>query len=607
MNYTKSMRIPALQPPGIISILGTIVIVIALLTVAFPVSAAVEVQVDSGFQQQRLGLGLSYRLEYGQRQTLAQVRDADDWVESDQDSLSFGFAPEPRWIRFGIVNSSSFPQDLLLEIPYPFLDYIDIYVINEADAVETHLSLGDRYQAVDRYILHSGFLAPFSVPENTRYQILMRVSTTSANRIPITLWRHNHYVSGDYPRVLAQSLLYGFFLAISGYHLLLFFSVKEKAYLFWSLSIFGMLCVVLSLDGVATALLWPTQTWPSDYLILLGICGAVGCSALFSYEVLNLAERPKLGLIMKVILMAAGIATVLSFVAPYQLVIKLLMVLGLLTAVSQASVYLIRMFEGYAPARYVVAAIICACVGVVINILTVSGRMPATTFGANSAAIGVALAAIFYSLALSNRMKLERALREQAQLQLTRDLDKKVRERSEALKLANEQLLQASITDSLSGLYNRRHFDEVYNTEYRRAYRLKQSIAVLMMDIDHFKNLNDAYGHPFGDLCITKVATTITSCLNRPPDICARYGGEEFVVVLPNTDLDGAIHVADIINKKVAESPVSDNSQVADISISVGVAAWIPSAPDDHGKLMQQADTFLYKAKERGRNCVAFN
>ena len=149
-------------------------------------------------------------------------------------------------------------------------------------------------------------------------------------------------------------------------------------------------------------------------------------------------------------------------------------------------VYFIRMIEGYKPARYVVAAILFACIGVVINILTVSGRLPSSALGANAAAIGGALASIFYSLALSNRMNLDRSLREKAQLKLTYDLDRKVKQRSLELKQANEKLLQASITDALTGLFNRRHFDDVYDAEYRSAYRKKQSIAVLMMDIDYF-------------------------------------------------------------------------------------------------------------------------
>ena len=127
-----------------------------------------------------------------------------------------------------------------------------------------------------------------------------------------------------------------------------------------------------------------------------------------------------------------------------------------------------------------------------------------------------------------------------------------------------------------------------------------------MMDIDHFKNLNDNYGHPFGDLCLQTVAKTIGQCLNRPPDICARYGGEEFVVILPNTDLEGAVHVAQLIVQQVAETTVSDPSHAVNLTLSIGVTATIPDQTGDHEALMRTADECLYRAKENGRNRVEY-
>lgn len=601
------MRISDESRPKIRKYFCLLFILILTVIADFPAHAALKVTVDQAFKKQSLGEGLLYRVETDPKKTPAEALAAGDWISSGQDSLSFGFAPEPRWILFSLRNVTGESRDLLLEISYPYLDYIDIYTLSAGNNIQDHFQLGDKLPATERIVLHANFLAPISLPAETTYKILIRVSTTSTNRIPLTLWNHNDYVAQDYSRILARALLYGFLLAVSVYHLLLFTSLRERAYLLWGLSIFGMLCIVLSLDGVATALLWPTLTWPSDYLILLGICGTVACSALFSEEVLNLATRPRLVIVTKGLLILSVVIGMCSFIAPYQLVLKAALVLALMNATGLTTVYIIRMIEGYEPARYVVAAISIVCVGVVINILTVSGRIPSSPLGANAAAIGVAFGSIFYSLALSNRMKLERALREQAQLQLTQDLERKVRERREELKQANEQLLHASITDGLTGLYNRRHFDEIFTTEYRRAYRQKQPIAILMMDIDHFKKLNDEYGHPFGDLCIAEVAKHAKASLNRQQDICARYGGEEFVVVLPNTDCEGATHVAVRINRRIADAVISDGHRSSNITISIGVAASTPSKPDTNSELMQEADKQLYKAKERGRNCVAFS
>ncbi len=600
------MMNPALRPAGYQLHYWPLMVFLMTLFTVPATYGVVQVTVDGNFKTRSLGQDLEYRIENGERLSPAAALAATDWISSDQDSLSFGFAPEPRWIRFNIRNTSPASQDLLVEITNPYLDQVDIYTLTMDGSIREHFQLGDQQPALTRPVLHSHFLAPFAVAGNSNLQMLIRTSTTSTHRIPINVWRQAHYITADYSRTLRKALLYGFFLAIGVYYLLLYFSVREKAYLYWSLSNIGMLCIVSSLDGVATALIWPSLTKASDYQILLGICSTIGFSALFSYEVLNLKEKPKPGAIMYLLVAFSLILAMASFIIPYQLVLKAGLLLGLGHAFVLTLVYFIRMIEGYKPARYVVAAILFACIGVVINILTVSGRLPSSALGANAAAIGGALAAIFYSLALSNRMNLDRSLREKAQLKLTYDLDRKVKQRSLELKQANEKLLQASITDALTGLFNRRHFDDVYDAEYRSAYRKKQSIALLMMDIDHFKKLNDQYGHTFGDICLQQTANSITSCLNRPPDICARYGGEEFIVVLPNTDLKGAVHVANIINQAVANSVISEGDKSISITISIGVAATIPGRPDDNSALLKQADSSLYRAKEQGRNRVAF-
>jgi diguanylate cyclase len=188
---------------------------------------------------------------------------------------------------------------------------------------------------------------------------------------------------------------------------------------------------------------------------------------------------------------------------------------------------------------------------------------------------------------------------------MNRQLDEKVRERTEALEEANEKLLTLSTTDELTQLKNRRYFDQVLHIEYQRAYREKFPVAIMMLDIDHFKQLNDTHGHQFGDICLQEVARTIRASVRRPPDLPARYGGEEFVVVLPNTDLNGALTVAETIRNAVSELTVSSGNLSVRMTVSIGVASEIPE-DNEHGAdiLLKTADERLYRAKEEGRNRV---
>ena len=569
--------------------------------------ARTVLNIDARFNNQILGRGVEYRVAENDDESAMQAKEATDWIVSEQDSLSFGFSPRARWIRFSLHNLSEETRDILIELSNPYLDYIDVYTITSKSEIAGHVTLGDQFPAITRPILHANFLAPINLPSKSQQLILIRVKTVSTARIPIQVWDEQHYVGANYKRTLIQSLLYGALVAIAIYHLMLFFSIKEKAYLYYGASVLGMLCIVFSLDGIPTAILWSNSIRVGDYFIMLGICGTIACTALFSRVVLDLYEFPMLNRIMQILFVIALALWVGTFVAPYHIVLKLGLFMALVHAVVLIGVYSIRVVHGYSPAKYAASAVIFAAIGIIITVLTSVGKIPSHPLGANAAGIGTVLSVLFYSLALSNRMNIDRALREEAQRNLIEDLDQKVRERSDELQKANGELLQASITDGLTGLMNRRYFDEVFLSEYRRAFRQKQPISVLMLDIDFFKRLNDNYGHQFGDLCLQEVAKRIQQSLNRPPDICARYGGEEFIIVLPNTPLEGAVRVAEMINKKIGATPVCDDENSVLVTISIGVSVCVPEQASNNEGLMKQADMYLYKAKENGRNQVAYS
>jgi len=170
-------------------------------------------------------------------------------------------------------------------------------------------------------------------------------------------------------------------------------------------------------------------------------------------------------------------------------------------------------------------------------------------------------------------------------------------------------LRELTLTDSLTGIANRRNFSETMENEWRRCARAKQPMALIMGDIDCFKTYNDAYGHQAGDACLQKIAAAIKGSAERPSDLIARYGGEEFVVLLPQETPQGAEVVAQRILDEVrflalphAKSPVSPY-----VTVSLGVASIQPTLDTDPGTLIRAADALLYRAKGMGRNryCLA--
>ena len=175
----------------------------------------------------------------------------------------------------------------------------------------------------------------------------------------------------------------------------------------------------------------------------------------------------------------------------------------------------------------------------------------------------------------------------------------------ERLELAYDEMERRAATDVLTGLANRRRFEETLNTEWARALRSGDSLALLMLDVDHFKSYNDRFGHQAGDACLRRIAEAIQALEHRPTDLLARYGGEEFAFLLPASDLKGALRVAEATRRCVEElRGHRENPGDFPFSISIGCAAVRPARDLAAEKLISAADEALYRAKRNGRNRV---
>lgn len=183
-----------------------------------------------------------------------------------------------------------------------------------------------------------------------------------------------------------------------------------------------------------------------------------------------------------------------------------------------------------------------------------------------------------------------------------------------ALRVSQQQLLDTNLvlqrlmnSDGLTGLSNRRHFDEYLELEWRRSTREQTQISLLMIDVDYFKAYNDAFGHLEGDEALRQVAKAIRANSSRPSDLPARYGGEEFALVLPNTSPGGARLLAEKLRQTIAgmNIPHIAPSQGSSLTVSIGLATVVPQVGSHSRQLIQTADQGLYAAKHNGRNQVA--
>ncbi|MBM9514847.1 GGDEF domain-containing protein [Desulfogranum marinum] len=192
------------------------------------------------------------------------------------------------------------------------------------------------------------------------------------------------------------------------------------------------------------------------------------------------------------------------------------------------------------------------------------------------------------------------------QKRVNEELNRRVKEKTQEFELANRELARLSYIDELTELYNRRYFNKCLDKEWQRLQRIEQPLALLLCDIDFFKQYNDTYGHQAGDYAIAQVAAVILRNVRRAAEIAARYGGEEFAVILPQTDLERATLVAEKIRKSLVKRNIPhSNSTVKDrLSMSIGVASVVPSNAESPALLLSLADEALYISKNSGRDRV---
>jgi len=191
------------------------------------------------------------------------------------------------------------------------------------------------------------------------------------------------------------------------------------------------------------------------------------------------------------------------------------------------------------------------------------------------------------------------------------DLEYKVEERTLELEITlrelsevNQELERLNAIDPLTGAHNRRHFDKRLRSEGRRSRREQTPLSLVIIDVDHFKKINDEYGHDGGDECLIHVTKVFQQHIHRPTDDLCRIGGEEFAIILPNTDLEGAFHVAENMRSSLEASPLEYENEMINLTASVGVSTTVIVGEDHAQQLFKFTDELLYEAKAAGRNKV---
>jgi diguanylate cyclase (GGDEF)-like protein len=580
-----------------------------LILISRHIGASEPIGVGYDFKSISIGPNVDYYEDKDSLKSFADVQSPTiDWKTSDMPQLSFGFSDSAYWVRIPIINETARGVSLVLDIKNPFLDRVDLFVkrLFELD----HSKAGDTQPFNERPIKHPNLLLPFELQPYDEIELFIRVESKGTIQIPMTLRTQSNFIEHNFVANSLSNLFYGVLLAISLYHLLVYLTVKDELYLLYTFFYTSIIGIYLSTDGVPNILFWPEHPEFTNYFLILSIGLSIFFPCYFSYGVLNLKEeRPRWGYMMRAIGLLGLANGLLGFVVPYHEHLRWILLCSMISIVVNLACYLVRTLDGFRSAKLMLLSGLCASVGFTVSILANFGWIPSTTWTEKAPYLGIILMAMMQAYALASRISLERELLAQEQHDLietqkmiNQNLDAMIKERTYELEEANRRLVELSTTDPLTKLRNRRHFDDIYRTAFRHAARNQHPLSMLLLDIDHFKRVNDTYGHQFGDLCLIQSAKHILDCVRRPTDVVARYGGEEFVILLPETDIDGAILIGEMVNERFRNAHITAAGIDIIVTVSIGVVSMVPDIDTYEDQLLSEADKLLYVAKDRGRD-----
>ncbi len=606
---------PAPRPPGVRPRLALLLLpLLWLLALAgLPVaSGAGTLIVDPAVEHLTPGRNVDYLADPGRQRQADEVRRLPGWRAVPADNANFGYSPSAFWFRTRLLNPADRAQERLLEISYPVLDHVDVWLQPSAgDAV--HQPMGDKLPFMMRPLQHRNFLLPVTLPPQGSVDVLIRIETGSSVQVPIALWQPDAFRRQDEHSSMVMGIFLGIMFSMMLYNSFLCFSLRETQYAWYVGYVAAITLFLASLEGVSFQFLWPRATHWNDQVLVFSLALAEFFGSLFARNFLHLEQAPRfMRLSVNLTLAGSLVGVAAALLLDYTTSIHLVEGIAVLFLPIVLIFAIYSAWQGYKPARLYVMAWSCVLLSGVVLAADKYGLIPTSTLTMAALQVGSALQILLLSFALADRVQRERRLREQARLEMLHMqqeantvLERRVKERTTELMEANLRLQELTMTDALTGVHNRRHFDEVLRQEVKRAMRTGTSMGLLIIDADHFKAVNDTWGHQTGDLCLQTIARVLQSQIHRECDTVARYGGEEFCIVLPSTPATGVWHVAEAMRKALEATPIPGPHGDFHITASIGGVGIVPEDDEDGVRMLATADAALYMAKQSGRNRVS--
>lgn len=527
--------------------------------------------------------------------------------DEPKEAYNFGFSESAYWFHTEVENRSSQTTDWVIEGLYPIIDRMDLFLVRENGRIE-HYEAGDAVVFDSRGRDHNNINFGIDLAQGERVDLYFRVETSGAVQMPLLIWTNEAFSASDHQSRFVFGLYYGLLLCMAVFNLLIFISTKDVNYLWYVSYIVFYGLLQFTLNGLSFEHFWPEHAWWNNravsFFIAMGMFSILGFSRSFLVLKNNV---PWLNRVIVTVMAFFPFMALAAMISPaYGPVIRVTTFVASVSVLFILAGGCITLFQGFKPARYFMIAWSALLAGMMLYTLKTFGYLPANFLTNYGIQIGSAFEVILLSLAMEARLRLLMMENQQIQKEMNVKLEQRVAERTSELEVVNRKLEALSATDGLTGLFNRRYFDERLDLEVGRSSR-NGPLSLLMIDVDLFKPLNDTYGHLAGDACLRKLASVISDGVSRKADVVTRYGGEEFAVILPDTGFEGGYNRAEKIRKAVANDlNFSWNGEALKVTVSIGIATVAPGGQVSADEVIDVADKALYEAKENGRNTVVY-
>ena len=547
--------------------------------------------------------------------------------------VNLGMDTGVHWFSMIVQPTQSNQSRFLLHVDYPLLDNLDVAVYSQVGSKpKVTFSSGDSKRFHDRHIAHVKPLFPLPASAQSQ-RVIIRVQTSGNIRLPIRIWQETEFIEYTSTRNLVLGIFFGVLLAMGVSNAFLTVTTKNASFLFYSGYVINLALILMTLHGYGFSYIWPESSWFQSKAIIVFANATIMFAALFTRSLLPIKDYShKLDRMTKAISWVCGLSIIAGMVLPYWLMIKAFLLLLSLVVIFVLVLGVWLWLKREVVARYFTIAWgfllisgLCASLdNVNIIQLPISSNDLLVIGGTVETLILALILAINYSHSRDDLIDAkEFALEQEKQANTAKenllevqkryqdDLEYKVQERTLELEITlrelsevNQELERLNSIDPLTGAHNRRHFDKRLRSEGRRSRREQTPLSLIIVDVDHFKKINDEYGHDGGDACLIHVTNVFKKLIHRPTDDLCRIGGEEFAIILPNTDLSGAYHVAENIRYSLENSPLEYEGQTVKLTASAGVSTTIIADEEHAQSLFKYADECLYEAKASGRNTV---